>query len=276
MTLLSDDFQFSQSSLQDYFDCPRRFQLRYILQQPWPAVETEPLLEHERYAEMGRRFHQLIEQHVAGLPLETLTASVTEPELARWWQNYLHTPPQDVFDLPARRAEAVLFAPVAGYRLAARYDLLAIEPGEQAIIVDWKTERKKPLRKHLAARMQTRVYRYVLVQAGQSLNNNAPIRPEQAQMVYWFAEFPAEPEVFSYSAGQHADDSAYLAGLINEIAQRNDEVFALTDNAKHCQFCVYRSLCERGAAASASQAGEDDVERENLEFDWAEVEEIAY
>jgi CRISPR/Cas system-associated exonuclease Cas4 (RecB family) len=274
--LLPNDFQFSQSSLQDYVDCPRRFQLRYILQQPWPAVESEPLLEHERYIELGRRFHQLTEQHVAGLPLETLTATVTEPELARWWQNYLHTPPQDVFSLPMRRAEVLLSAPAAGYRLVARYDLLAIEPGEQATIVDWKTERIKPLRKHLAARMQTRVYRYVLVEAGQSLNDNAAIRPEQAQMVYWFAEFPAEPELFTYNADQHADDAAYLAGLINEIAHKSDEVLALTNNTKYCQFCVYRSLCERGAAAGDSPTGEDDVEREAVEFDWAEIDEIAY
>jgi hypothetical protein len=35
-------FHFTQSSLQDYLDCPRRFQLRYVLDQPWPAVESEP------------------------------------------------------------------------------------------------------------------------------------------------------------------------------------------------------------------------------------------
>ena len=44
---LPPTFQFSQNSLQDYVDCPRRFQLRYLLRQPWPAVESEPLSEYE-------------------------------------------------------------------------------------------------------------------------------------------------------------------------------------------------------------------------------------
>jgi hypothetical protein len=48
MTLLPLDFQFSQGSLQDYVDCRRRFQLRYLDQLAWPAVEAEPLLEHEQ------------------------------------------------------------------------------------------------------------------------------------------------------------------------------------------------------------------------------------
>ena len=75
-----ESFQFTQSSLQDYVDCPRRFQLRYVLDQPWPAVESEPLMERERLAELGRRFHKLIQQHVEGLSAETLTASIGEPE----------------------------------------------------------------------------------------------------------------------------------------------------------------------------------------------------
>ena len=33
------DLTFSQGSLQDYTQCPRRFQLRFLLNQPWPALE---------------------------------------------------------------------------------------------------------------------------------------------------------------------------------------------------------------------------------------------
>ncbi len=38
---LPSDFQFSQSSLQDYVDCPWRFYLRYIRQLAWPAIVAE-------------------------------------------------------------------------------------------------------------------------------------------------------------------------------------------------------------------------------------------
>ncbi|MCA9982517.1 MAG: PD-(D/E)XK nuclease family protein, partial [Anaerolineales bacterium] len=36
---LPETFAFSQSSLQAYEDCPRRFWLAYVEQLPWPAVE---------------------------------------------------------------------------------------------------------------------------------------------------------------------------------------------------------------------------------------------
>jgi len=67
---LSPSFTFSQSSLQDYFDCPRRFQLRYIEHLAWPAVETEPVLENERRQQEGQLFHRMVQQHLVGLPVE--------------------------------------------------------------------------------------------------------------------------------------------------------------------------------------------------------------
>ena len=39
---LPPQFAFSQSSLQDYMDCPRRFQLRYLDRLIYPAAESEP------------------------------------------------------------------------------------------------------------------------------------------------------------------------------------------------------------------------------------------
>src|SRR3972149_5455498 len=83
-------FQFSQASLSDYLDCARRFQLRYVLEQEWPAVESEPLIGAERLPDLGRRFHRLIQQHVHGLPVDALTRSASaDPDLARWWSRYL-------------------------------------------------------------------------------------------------------------------------------------------------------------------------------------------
>ena len=45
---LPEGFRFSQSSLQDYVDCRRRFQLRYLQNLAWPALQSEPALENER------------------------------------------------------------------------------------------------------------------------------------------------------------------------------------------------------------------------------------
>ena len=41
---LPAQFAFSQSSLQDYADCPRRFQLRYLDKLIYPAIELRLML----------------------------------------------------------------------------------------------------------------------------------------------------------------------------------------------------------------------------------------
>ena len=215
---LPPSFTFSQSSLQDYFDCPRRFQLRFIQHLAWPAVETEPVLENERRQQEGQLFHRMVQQHLVGLPVEKLTRQANSPDLSRWWENYLGYE----FELGdySKYTELALTAPVGSHRLMAKYDLIAIKPGQKAIIFDWKTYHKRPKDEWMAARMQTRVYRALLVQAGAYLNGGEPIQPGQVEMVYWYADFPSEPTRFPYHAAQYKRDWDALTGLINEIGNQ--------------------------------------------------------
>ncbi len=242
---LPSGFAFSQSSLQDYSDCPRRFQLRYIEQLQWPAVETEPVLENERRQQEGQLFHRMVHQHLIGLPVEKLTPMARPPDLSRWWENYLGTK----FDLDGFKlnAELTLVAPVRSYRLLAKYDLIAVKQGERAIIYDWKTTRKRPRNEWMAARFQTRVYRAMLVQAGDTLNGGNPIPAEQVEMIYWYADHPNEPARFAYNDTQYKRDWETLTDLITEIS--NHRHFPLTEDEKKCSFCPYRSYCNRGGKA---------------------------
>jgi CRISPR/Cas system-associated exonuclease Cas4 (RecB family) len=288
---LPTDFQFSQASLQDYVDCPRRFQLRYVRRLAWPALRAEPALESEHYLRQGTAFHRLVHQHMVGLPTERLSSTVSDENLRRWWRNYLESPPLDLHrtqDAPSewrcslrRYPEVVLSAPVGGYRLVAKYDLVALDAVRRAaaqvdvadvadierasvrasrvIIVDWKTSRKRPRRGWLAGRLQTRVYSYLLVQAGAQLNAGQPLAPEQVEMIYWFANFPADAERFSYDAAQYEADEVYLASLVEEIVGLGDGDFPLTDQDRHCRYCLYRSLCRRGVEAGSLDELEVDV-----------------
>jgi hypothetical protein len=86
---LPPGFQFSQGSLQDYIDCHRRFQLRYLVQLAWPAVESEPVLESERFMQQGARFHRMVQQHLLGISAERLAMLAKDEDLLRWWENYL-------------------------------------------------------------------------------------------------------------------------------------------------------------------------------------------
>jgi hypothetical protein len=93
MTTLPTPFTFSQSSLQDYADCPRRFRLRYIDQLSWPAVDAEPVVENEHRQIEGQLFHRLVQQYYLGVPSENLARMANTPNLERWWQNFMNTYP---------------------------------------------------------------------------------------------------------------------------------------------------------------------------------------
>jgi CRISPR/Cas system-associated exonuclease Cas4 (RecB family) len=270
-------FVFSQSSLQDYVDCPRRFQLRYIEQLAWPAVESEPVLENERRQQEGQLFHRLVQQHLLGLPVEKLSRLANTPDLLRWWENYLSAADlQNLKAIAGLSTELTLAAPIGIYRLVAKYDLVAVQPGKQALIYDWKTYHKRPKNEWMAARLQTRVYRALLVQAGASLNGGSPIQPEQIEMVYWYADFPAEPVRLPYNAALYKRDWDALTGLVNEILHH--EHFPLTDDEKKCAFCPYRSYCNRGekAGTAADPEAELDAAATDFNLNFEQIAEIEF
>ncbi len=271
---LPPNFQFSQGSLQDYVDCPRRFELRYVRQVAWPAAEKEPLAEDERRVQQALAFHRLIQQHGAGIAAERLSALLQDEEVNRWWQSYLENGPV----LPSSRYyEAALSAPLGGYRLLARYDLVAVEAGRRAVIVDWKTWRRRPQRSWLAGRLQTQVYLYLLVRAGAEFNNGHPFQPEQVEMLYWFADYAVDPERFVYDAARYRADEARLSALIAEISQRGDGDFPMTADERACRYCVYRSFCARGVEAGTLDELEDVPEAvEEIALDFEQIAEVAY
>ncbi len=270
-----DHGEIGQRGLQDYVDCPRRFQLRYVLMQPWPALITETPAETEQHLERGADFHRLAHQHALGLDPQYLAATIHDEELARWWQTYLACPPPG---LPTafRYAEAAITAPLAGFRLVARFDLLAVEPGARFVIVDWKTSLKRPSRATLARRLQTHVYRYLAVEAGAAFNGGQRPKPEQVEMIYWFAGFGGAIERFPYDADQHAADRAYLSHLIAEIVGRRDEIWPLTSDERRCRFCNYRSLCVRGVKAGFLADLDEELESSEIEIDLEQVAEVEF
>jgi hypothetical protein len=268
-------FRFSQGTLQDYVDCPRRFQLRYVLMQPWPALVTEHPGELEQHVQRGNTLHRLAHQYHLGLEPGLLASTIHDPILTTWWDTFLSSPPPDLPEA-VRRAEVVVSAPVAGYRLLAKYDLLAVDPGQRLVIVDWKTVIKPPPPAILAARLQTRVYRFLGVEAAATYNGNQPPQPAQVEMLYWFAPSGGIIQRFPYDAVQHAQDHAYLNDLISEIAACQDPVWPLTQDIARCRFCNYRSLCDRGVQAGFLEDAIDDFEEEELEIDLEQIAEIAF
>ena len=265
----------SQSSLQDYVDCAQRFKLRYLDRLSYPAVETEPALENERHQQEGEYFHRLVQQHLIGIPAEQIARFANTPNLRRWWENFQNAKDlTGLGELSGLYPEATLSAPLGKYRLLAKYDLIAVENGK-AIIYDWKTYRKRSRNEWLSARMQTRVYRALLVNAGAHLNHGKPFEPEQIEMIYWFADFPEEPARFPYNSAQFKQDWDLLVKLSEEIAAASS--YPLTEDRQKCAFCTYRSYCERGVRAGDMEQAEAEMEAEELfDLNFEQIGEIAF
>ena len=130
----------SQSSIQDYADCPQRFKLRYIDHLEYPALESEPALENEKRQREGQFFHRLAQQYLLGMDPARLGQLAGASNLQRWWNHFMdNRPPLDGYTI---YTEHCLTVPLESLRLVAKYDLLALKDG-CAIIYDWKTSRSR-------------------------------------------------------------------------------------------------------------------------------------
>lgn len=269
-------FAFSQTSLQDYADCPRRFGLRYLDRLSYPAAESEPALENERRQQEGQNFHRLAQQYLLGIPTEKLARLANTPDLHRWWDNFINS--RDLTglrNLSGLYTEVTLSTPIGGYRLVAKYDLIAVSEDEKFIIYDWKTYRTRPRNEWLLARWQTRVYRALLVAAGSQFNGGRPVVPERCEMVYWFANFPDDPARFHYDEAQYKRDWDALVKLTEEMRTAPD--YPLTDDRQMCSYCTYRSYCDRGIQAGSLDAIEAEMEAESLfDVNFEQIGEIEF
>jgi CRISPR/Cas system-associated exonuclease Cas4 (RecB family) len=258
----------SQSSLQDYHDCPRRFELRYMQRLAYPAVEAEPALENEKHQQEGEYFHRLAQQYFVGIPVERIAKLANTDNLQRWWENFVNDKDlSSLQNLTGLMAEASLSAPLGKFRLLAKYDLIAGDQ-DKVTIYDWKTYRKRPKNEWMLIRWQTRVYRALLART-------KSIAPEQIEMVYWYADFPAEPARFPYSADQFKRDWDALEKIAAEILSAGS--FPLTEESARCNYCPYRSYCDRGIrAGDASDAELESAAEELFNINFEQVGEIAF
>lgn len=283
--LLPDTFAFSQSSLQAYEDCPRRFWLAYVEQLPWPAIEASPVQEYEQLMRLGSNFHLLIQRAEIGMDPELLAFGLEQP-LAGWFDAYRRHRPAD---LPKSfiETERVLTLALGNYRLAAKFDLIAAEADGRVVIIDWKTSRQRTEPGTLRRRMQTLIYPYVLVEASAGLPWG-PVQPEQVEMRYWFTAAPGQPVVFRYDRAQHDATHAQVQHLASTIlAGRSEADFPKTPDTeinrkRFCGYCIYRSRCNRGVTAGDLTELADTEEffavdlESALEFTLEDIEEINF
>lgn len=274
--LLDEEFVFSANNLQDYVDCPRRFELKYILHQSWPAVISKPVQALEEKTEMGTRFHRLAHQYLEGIPPDLLLEAALDQKVSSWFSRFIDF--LRSFKNKAFISEFSVVSVLENFRLMAVIDFIAITQDESVIITDWKTTEIEPELEFYEGKIQTLLYPVIVFETLHSifpLSDRIP--PENVSLLYWFPAFPEKSLNFAFSDEIYSSHKNYLSSIIREISQLHQGAFRKTEDLKRCKFCQYRSLCERGIdAGNMDNIAETELEGliENLSFD--ESEEISY
>lgn len=240
-------FQFTQSNLQDYLDCKRRFFLKHIQRLSWPAIPSEPVLEYELFLQKGIIFHRLAYQYFIGIPTDKLSMIAENEGVSDWWSSFLGFVNRKIDKNAQLLPERMAKIRRESHLITVRYDLLAVSD-DKIHIIDWKTSQKSFTLANARQRIQTRLYQYVIKQTDSFQSRSKPLA-NQISMSYWFAQFPEDVVDISYDEVAFNDDDHYFMQLITEIKAEKEADFVMTQNQIRCRYCVYRSLCDRGSEA---------------------------
>ena len=274
MKNILDNFQLSQTSLQSFVDCHRKFKLRYLENLAWPAPPTEPLSLHEEQKMFGERFHLLARQYFSGIPVNQITRSIRHPQLIESWENFLAF--TSALDFQIALPEYVLSIPLKYTRLVAKYDLI-IRSKNHFHIFDWKTSKHLPGREVLDSRMQTLIYPYVFLRAAPEFFEIPHLESGQIHFTYWFALHPEDEMSYHYTDAKDNFAERYIQDLEEQIFTKfnNSKPFEKTDDLDKCKFCKFRSHCARGEKAGNVESEYFIDDQDQRIYDPIEFERIA-
>ncbi|XLQ11983.1 MAG: PD-(D/E)XK nuclease family protein [cyanobacterium endosymbiont of Epithemia adnata isolate EadnSB Bon19] len=250
----------SQSHLNLLETCPPQFQRVYIEQLVTPLSP-----EKQEKLFWGNQFHQLMQQHELGLPIELLVAKDKQ------MQNSLNTLIDAVPNLrnPSKNswkeAEHSRSLEFQGYLLTVIYDLLIAEP-KKAEILDWKTYLKPEKSEKLANHWQTRLYLYMLVETSN-------YSPEHISLTYWFVKLPTKPQslTFFYDRDKHKKNHEDLTMLLNQFKNWFNKYIQENINFPHLANC--QTSCPHYQLLNSEQSWETKLN--TVKTDWLSIiEEI--
>jgi len=270
------NFRFSAKNLQDYLDCPRRFELRYLLKQEWPSEVTQPVQEVEKRIWLGNQFHSLVNRFLNGVPEDKIQDYIFDSELKVWFSVFLEFYRQSLNQ--RFLSEVSLFLPYKGFFMAAVVDYLSLRENGELLIYDWKTSSFPPKENYFADSVQTILYPFIVYECRKTLFPNHDLNTEDLSMNYWFPAFPEKSFRFPYSNQIHQQNQERLSNFISEIVETCPGEFQKTDQVKRCKYCEYRSLCERGVSAGNIYDEKEALDVESLiqNITFESTEEISY
>lgn len=248
----------SASSLKDFVICQRRFQLRYLVDLPWPVVRSEPLRTHELHIRRGQQFHRMMERFYSGVDPSAIGKAIDDQLVKQWWNTFLEHEILRIKSTDRILTECKVQCRLDAFTVTAILDVLVIDPSANRItIIDWKTTHHEPKVIDYASAIQTRVYLYIIAEIAQQLLPGFD-NLKQLEMIYWFPVYPERKITLTYSLDLHTQNRALLTAKAHTIQQQisisTDTDWRKTPELKHCRYCDYRTLCKREHSTDVGEA----------------------
>lgn len=257
----------SATSLQDFLDCRRRFQLKYIDQISWPQPLNAVNIKQLEAMTRGREFHQLMQQHFLGIPDEKLLKSIDDNTLKTWFINTINSEICKI-DQAENLTEYRLSTYISDTLVTGIIDLVIIQPESSLKIIDWKTGLAKPNPQFYVSRIQTRLYPLLIAQSPLFHAHLTYKRSfDKIEFIYWFTHFPQLPIINQYSPEKFDLDKVLLAELVNTIQNTHVDEMKMTTNLNTCRTCHFQVFCGRSSSESAQDLFDlDEIDNELPQF----------
>ncbi len=231
----------SQGNLTLLDSCPRLFQYTVLEQLAVPQLG-----EAWEKMQLGKQFHQLMQQRSQQLPIEAIAES--DPDLRRWFEA-VETQSEKLFPDASDAwtdSEHVRTMAWMGHTIVGVYDYVVLR-SESAQILDWKTSPKPADSRQLRQSWQSRLYPLLLV-------SSSNYSPDTIEMRYWFFQGDDEgPQLIRLesSAAAIAETTAALTqgltalNLWLEAYELTGASFPQTETLQTCVTCSFAGLCDR-------------------------------
>ncbi|MEJ6949761.1 PD-(D/E)XK nuclease family protein [Natronospora cellulosivora (SeqCode)] len=263
-----EELYFSQSAFAVYQKCPLRFRYRYLDGLFWPQ-DWGGSEDQKELIEMGSKFHRLAQRYYARG--EEIAEEILSGQLRLWFDKLKEFKPFNSFD--DFYPEQEMRINKGGMKLLVKFDLLFSSKNEDKLIIyDWKTNKQPLSAQNLQDNIQTRLYLYVLYQAGEKYYQYQTENRPPFGIVYWNPRFPDDKVTITYNNKKFQQDERYFLDLVQEIKGLDYHQFTATEDPAICKYCEYRPICH-GKKAEFIAVEEDDLD---LNLDWDTIDEIDF
>ena len=229
------NFFYSQNSIKNFLECPKKFKYRYLEGISWKSAAE--LIKQS--LKDGEDFHTLAERYFLGMHEGFYYKD--NHKLSKWMaglEKNFHRNKNNSY-----MGEYEIRQKKNGINLMARYDLICFKSTGEIEIYDWKTNKDKFPADFGSNSLQTKIYLFLLTENLNLFNINY-FKFKNISMTYWQTNFPDSPIRVAYSSQMHEENKIYLKNLIEEINSYDFSKFE-ESNRKACKFCEFMSICKK-------------------------------